>query len=160
VPSVSADSPIAHRVHAGGNDICEAFGLKPGCDANYSLNAIVFADGTVRGQYSDRFGQLAGGGGIHATIDCVNVIGNQAWVSGTITQGWFDPFGTGERIDLAGFDVVTSVIDNGTSANDPPDQISFSLPGFEIDCYEAPTELPALPFFAMFDAPQNQVTIR
>lgn len=114
----------------------------------------------VRGHVLDVFGQIANGGGIHATIDCLNVIGNQAWVSGTITHGWFDPFGTGERIDLAGFDVVTTVVDNGTSAQDPPDQITYSIPGFEIDCYEAPAELPNLPFYALWDVPQNQVTIR
>ena len=61
-------------------------------------------------------------------IDCVSVSGNTAWVSATITDGTFGDF------DLAGFDVVTMVQDNGTSANDPPDKISPSFIGFGLPC--------------------------
>ena len=122
----SADSPIANQVSAGGPDACIALGFEhPGCDANYSLTATLLTDGTARGQWTDRF---ANGDGFHAVIDCVSVSGNTAWVSGTITHGTIGGF------DLAGFDVVTMVQDNGTSANDPPDKISLSFIGFGLPC--------------------------
>jgi hypothetical protein len=83
-----------------------------------------YADGSVSGQYTDRF---ANGDGFHAVIDCLVVDGNRVWVSGVITSGRFTDPDTGEVFDLAGLDVFTSVQDNGTSANDPVDQISFSF---------------------------------
>ena len=81
---------ILRQVHAGGADSC---GENPGCDKNYSLSAIVFADGSVNGNLIDR---LSGGNGagFRATIDCVSILDNSpffgapiAWVSGTVTQG-------------------------------------------------------------------------
>jgi hypothetical protein len=54
-------------------------------------------------------------------------MGNQAWVSGTITGK-----------DFTGLDVLTTVVDNGTSNNDTPDQMSFSYIGTGIDCQAAP----------------------
>jgi hypothetical protein len=68
--TVSATGPIVHRVHAGGPDACEElFGLPPGCDANFSLVAIQYADGSVKGQWTDRWPQ---GDGFHAVIDCAS----------------------------------------------------------------------------------------
>ncbi|MGH7613926.1 MAG: hypothetical protein ACREMW_07800, partial [Gemmatimonadales bacterium] len=87
-----------------------------------------------------------GGIGIHVAVNCLNVIGNQAWVSGVITHS---------RIPgLAGLDAVTTVVDNGRSANDPPDQISFSFIGAGIDCNAAP----AFPL-QLISVPQGQVTV-
>lgn len=108
----------------GGADICEALGMPTGCDANFSFVAMQDADGSVTGQYHDQFD---GGVGVHATIDCLNIFGNQAWVSGTITTG---PY--------AGQDIFTTVVDNGTSANDAPDQVYLSGFGAGIDCHAAP----------------------
>lgn len=141
-----ANGPVVHHVTAGTPDACIAFGLEhPGCDANFSLVANQYADGSVSGQYSDRF---ANGDGFHAVVDCLVVIGNDAWISGVITQGRFDGF------DLAGLEVVTRVRDNGTSQNDPADQISFSFIDTEVpDCTEQPDLL-------LFDAPQGQVMVR
>jgi hypothetical protein len=147
-----ATGPVVHRVSAGGPDACVAFGAThPGCDGNFSLTAIEYADGSVSGQYTDRF---ANGDGFHAVIDCLVVEGNQAWVSGVITSGRFTDPDTGEVFDLAGLYVFTSVQDNGTSANDPVDQISLSF----IDFVPTPcTEKPAVP---LLDAPEGQVTVR
>jgi hypothetical protein len=147
-----ATGPVVHRVSAGGPDACVAFGAThPGCDGNYSLTAIEYADGSVSGQYTDRF---ATGDGFHAVIDCLVVEGNRAWVSGVITSGRFTDPATGEVLDLAGLYVLTSVQDNGTSANDPVDQISFSF----IDFVETPcTETPDVD---LLDAPEGQVTVR
>ena len=105
------DGPVVHHVSVGTPDACVALGFEhPGCDANFSLVANQDADGDVSGQYSDRF---ANGDGFHAVVDCLVVIGNDAWISGVITQGRID------GIDLAGLDVLARVRDNGTSQNDP-----------------------------------------
>jgi hypothetical protein len=147
-----ATGPVVHKVSAGGPDACVAFGFEhPGCDGNFSLTAIQYADGSVSGQYSDRF---ARGDGFHAVIDCLVVDGNQAWVSGVITKGRFTDPDTGEVFDLAGLYVLTTVVDNGTSANDQVDEISFSF----IDFVPTPcTEMPDLP---LLPAPEGQVTVR
>jgi hypothetical protein len=124
--TASARSPIAHTVKVGGPDACIAFGDGPGCDGNFSLSAILYADGSVTGRYTDRF---SGGNGIHGVIDCVVVVGNEAWVSGVITQGNF------EGDDLAGLPFTTRVRDNGASASDV-DEISTSHTGDETSCLE------------------------
>lgn len=74
--TAAARGPVVHRVHVGGPDLCVGFGLKPGCDANFSLAAIQRADGSVSGQLTDQFG--GGVGGYHAVIDCLSVSGNDA----------------------------------------------------------------------------------
>jgi hypothetical protein len=126
--AVSAGLPIAHRVSAGGPDSCDAFGAKPGCDADFSFTATVATDGSVSGQYTDRFARSEG---FHGVIDCVVVVGNEAWVSGTITQGrGFD------GVDLAGVSFSTRVRDNGSSATQPPDEISNSHVGSDVSCLE------------------------
>jgi hypothetical protein len=137
---------VTHHVSAGGPDACASFGQKPGCDANWSLVADQYADGRVTGQYTDRSKRL---GGFHAVIDCLVVVGNEAWVSGVITSGTF------EGQALTGLQVTTRVRDNGISAEDPADQISFSWwgEGFSTPC----TDLADYP---LFDAPQGQVTVR
>jgi hypothetical protein len=134
-------------VHVGGPDLCEGIDLDPGCNANFSLEVIEFADGSVSGQYSDRIGH--GLDGFHAVIDCLSVDGNDAWVSGVITQGNIGDF------DLAGLDVATRVRDNGVSANDPADQISLSWIGLSaFSCTDQPLGAP------LFDMPQGQVIVK
>ena len=137
--------PVVHQVKAGGPDACIALGFEhPGCDANYSLVANQYADGSVSGQYTDRF---ANGDGFHAVVDCLSVSGNDAWISGVITHGRIGD------VDLAGLEVLTRVRDNGTSANDAPDQISFSFIDTVLpDC----TTQPDLP---LLDTPQGQVMV-
>jgi hypothetical protein len=145
VTAAWAMARVVHHVNAGGPDACEAFDFDhPGCDGNFSLSAREFADGSVSGQYTDRFAQ---GDGFHAVIDCVSVVGNDAWVSGVITQGTFD----GQ--DLSGLPVATRVRDNGTSANDPPDQIHFSRIGDPRPCTLHVN-------YRLFDAPDGQVSVR
>jgi hypothetical protein len=108
---------VIHHVTAGSPDACAALGLPQGCDASFSLTAVMFADGSVRGQYNDK---LKGSDGLHGTVDCMIIDGNSAIIGGVITNG-------NEDISYAeGTRFVTMVVDNGTSANDDPDQISFS----------------------------------
>ena len=138
-----ASSPIAHSVKAGGPDLCVAFGDGPGCDGNYSFTAILYADGSVAGTYTDRF---SGGNGIHGVIDCVSIEGSEAWVSGVITQGNF------EGDDLAGLPFTTRVVDNGSSASDI-DLISTSHTGDETSCLEQAD-------FDLFPTAQGNVIVK
>jgi hypothetical protein len=116
---------VTHHVSVGGADACEAFGLPPGCDGNFSLVANEKND-IVTGQWQDTF--AGGGEGIHVAIDCMKIIGNGAIVGGVITHG------TAGGVDISGQYAITAVVDNGTSANDPDDQISFSYIGSNYDC--------------------------
>ena len=139
-----ARSPsVVHHVTAGGPDACTGAGDKPGCDGNFSLVASQYADGTASGQYTDRF---ANGSGFKAVVDCVRVVGNEAWISGRITSGR-----AGDN-DLAGLPFSTLVADNGTSAAQPPDQISTSHVGNETPCTD-------LSPWDLFDMPQGQVIV-
>jgi len=139
--SAAGKGPVVHRVSVGGPDACAADGLQPGCDANWSLVVIEYADGSVSGQFIDRWG-------IHATIDCLSVDKNNAWVSGVITQGY-----------RAGQPVSARVRDNGTSANDPPDEISFSHPGEGWEGHPHGTCDEQLGY-ELFEVPQGQVVVK
>lgn len=124
--TASAGNPITHRVQAGGPDLCVALGDRIGCDGDYSFSAFQYSDGSATGQYSDRF---ATGNGFHGVIDCVSVVGKEAWVSGVITQGDFEGF------DLAGLPFTTRVRDNGAAASGI-DEISTSHVGDDTSCDE------------------------
>jgi len=59
----------------------------------------------------------------HGTLDCLNVIGNVATMSGVVTDitpGLGDPFVVGSHI-------LFQVIDNGEGSNAPPDLISLTF---------------------------------
>ncbi len=138
--------PVIHHASLGSPDICEALGLPTGCDANFSLVANAFADGSVKGQWQDSFG---GGAGIHVAVDCLNVVGNGAVVGGVITHG----FGGFEENE--GERALTAVVDNGTSANDPADQLSFSFfPVGDLTC-----DLFSPADFPLFDLAHGQVKV-
>jgi hypothetical protein len=148
---VLSKGPVIHHASLGGADICEALGLPTGCDANFSLDfslvANMKADGSVSGQWQDTF--VGGGEGIHVAIDCMNIIdGNAAIVGGVITHGTFG------GVDVSGQYAVTAVVDNGTSANDPPDQLSFSFfPANDCNTY-------TLADFPLIDLTHGQVKVR
>lgn len=114
---------VIHHVSVGGNDACSAFGLPPGCDKSYTLVANMRADGSVTGQWQDGFAGDVGG--IHVSIDCLMIVGNAAIVGGVITHGSVN------GNDLTGQYAVTAAWDNGTSNNDPDDQISYSYFGVD-----------------------------
>jgi hypothetical protein len=115
VVATAAGGPV-HKVSVGVADFCDVptTAQNPGCNANFSIEAQQLADGSARGNYTDQFGH--GNGGFHAQVDCLYIQGNKAWVSGIITSGTYN---VGSR-------VLTEVVDNGTSAKDPPDTISYS----------------------------------
>jgi len=132
----SATSPVVHRVSAGTPDGCRAVGAHPGCDRNYTLTATEYADGSVVGELIDS----SPFGNVHGVIDCLVVEGNQAWLSGEVTN-------------IPDLYFVTSVVDNGTSANDPVDQISFT------DVEHDPQDCSTQPDVTLLDVPEGQVKV-
>jgi hypothetical protein len=95
---------------------------------NFSFTAEKRDDGTTTGQMElvNRFTGLV----LHADINCLNVVGNKATMSGVVTHTNQDIFETFSA-------VVFSVVDNGEGANAPPDLISlafFDLPAPEFTC--------------------------
>ena len=141
-----AKKTVVHHVSLGGADVCEALGLPTGCDANFSLVANVHSDGSVSGQWQDTF--AGGQEGLHVAVDCINIVGNGAVIAGVITHG------IAGGINVSGQRAITAVVDNGTSANDPPDQLSFSF-FFDGDCSSlTPGDFP------LFDLAHGQVKVR
>ena len=135
VTAASAKGPVTRHVSAGARDPF----------ASFALTATIFADGTMTGQYTDQFPQI--GGGFHAVLNCVSIVGNDAWVSGVIISG------SANGQDLTGLPVATRVRDNGTSANDPPDDVSFSFIGDPTPCTDHVD-------YELFTSPQGQVVIK
>ena len=82
-------------------------GLKPGCDANYSIVVNKFANGVVRGILQDVFGD---GSSVHAKIDCLKITTDvngvkTAVVSGIVTTSHFPKTSTvltAVKIDAGG----------------------------------------------------------
>ena len=135
---------VVHQVSVGGPDLCESTGRPTGCDSNYSMTVLVRADGSVSGQYED----ASRGNNLHIAVDCVKIVGNEAVVGGVITKGVDSgPFAAGNR-------VWTKVVDNGTSKQDPADQIGYTYPAGSNTCAVADLSL-----FPTFDV-RGQVTIR
>lgn len=147
-----AGNGVVQHVSVGSNDLCPALGQPPGCDANLSLVANKWADGTVRGQWHDEFGRDADGaqlGGVHVSIDCLEIVTisigtftfDVAWVSGPITRSSSPGFVVGEI-------AVTGVVDRGTSANDTfEDLASFMFPADDVAPGTTCADMPDLPVF-------------
>ena len=121
---------VVGRVSVGGHDVDGSD------DKNFSMIALLRADGSADGQWVDQFG--GGLGGIHVDVDCVRIFDDSANISGIIKNG------TANGVDVTGQRALTRVWDRGKSANDPPDLISFSFFPVGVSCeYAGP--LPALP---------------
>jgi hypothetical protein len=86
----------------------------------FSFSAITHADGTVSGnaEINNRGIPNTTAGTSHIAIDCLQVVGNTAYVSGTITDSTVP--------GLVGDSGVFSVQDNGEGSNSPPDLISLA----------------------------------
>jgi hypothetical protein len=141
-PEPKPQRGVVRSVHVGGPDACAFFDLTPGCDGNFSLSAREYADGSARGQWTDRFGN---GTGMTAEIDCLYVEGNDAWVSGYVKA-------TNNPNFFVGQPVTTRIQDNGKARNDLPDATSFTI-RISAPCTEARQDFPLFPY------PQGQVTI-
>ena len=145
---------MIHHASLGGADICEAIGLPTGCDANFSLVANEKANSGVSGQWQDTF--AGGGEGIHVAVDCMNIVGggNFAIIGGVVTQGTV--FG----VNVSGQRAITAVVDNGTSANDPPDQLSFSFSEDFLRSNDCNTLTPADFQGSLFNLAHGQVKVK
>jgi hypothetical protein len=129
-----ADPPCA-IVTVGGADLDypPGEGSPPNNDKNLSLIARLGCDGTVTGKLTDTWVSL-NHTAVHATVDCLVIEGNDAWMSGFVTKATPTTIG-----DFAGTPFSIRVRDNGTTANDPPDQVSFlELFDLATDCTEKP----------------------
>lgn len=117
-----AQAQHTNIVRVGSSDIIL---FPPGAagDTNFSLIAIKDAAGNVSGQWTDHFNNLSG---IHVTVSCLEVAGNQAWIGGTITG--VSP----DMLAVLGLPCVTSCVDAGQTPNGPPDLLSFSFIGAAI----------------------------
>jgi hypothetical protein len=149
--SAALAGSVTHRVSVGSSD---SVVFPPGTDANFSLVAIERSDGTVRGEWHDQFGGHGDGAPfvgqfVHVDITCLEVDGNEAWVSGPIKAA------SSDLAEFIGTPAITRVSDNGTSAKDPADQISFTFFDIppDLDCLDKP----ALP---LFDLNNGEVKVR
>ncbi len=81
----------------------------------FSFHARTHPDGTTRGSYelTNRAQDVR----IHGEIDCLRIVGNIAYMSGTNTKHTTPA--------LEGLPSFFSVMDNGEGNNDPPDLISL-----------------------------------
>lgn len=144
--STAAAGNIVHSVHVGGPDVCNGIDLSPGCDANLSLVALQFDDGTVTGRFTDMY--FANEGTI-GTVTCLRVVNNEAYVSGIRWTYYSD--GTREQGSF-----FIKVIDNGKKATDPPDETSFGLFDREGGTDSCLTFQPSY----VWEFPQGQVTVK
>ena len=80
-----------------------------------SFSAVQRADGTASGNAEVH--DISAGVNAHIEVDCLNVIGNVATISGIVTKS-SDP-------TLEGFEGIFQVVDNGEGKNAPPDLISL-----------------------------------
>ena len=155
---IAAKGAVIHRVVAGSNDACEAFGgYKPGCDGNFSLVANEYADGTVKGIWRDVWMDGGAPPGTVVEINCLKVEEYEgkpiAAISGTVVNGY-----------AVGSVARAIVRDLGTSSGDPNDQISYALIGGTRTCQGLGdgTDRPWDWFDAggwLLDIEQGQVTI-
>ena len=74
------------------------------------------------------FNDRAAGGNFNGQIDvnCVNIVGNTATVSGIVTHA--------NKKDLVGKEGVFQVVDNGNRGSDMASIINFHDPGTSTDC--------------------------
>ena len=109
----SVAAPPVHQASGGGSVDW------PDGRVSYGFNARVDADGQVKGQASFAFRNL--GVEFQVDINCLVVVGHDAWLGGTIVSS--------SNPALLGEDIVWRVQDNGEGRNAPPDQTSPTATG-------------------------------
>lgn len=148
----AAAAGVLHTVHAGGSDVCDALGKKPGCDANLSLTAILYDDGSATGQLTDRYSVENGGGGVQGQINCVAVEAYGSW-----TLAWVSGVVKGGSAGDIGQPFLMGLIDTNGLGLGSFDVVSFPLIGIDQPC----TDESAFVFADSFINPvwRGQVTI-
>lgn len=120
---------VAHASGAGiitwaldlylGGDLYEIYG-----DETYGFTVNQFADGSAKGQFQANWSRTDGYM-FHMALDCLDVQGNMAFVSGTVTK--VSP----NEITSVGDPFVFWIEDNGRGVDAAPDRISlFFRPPF------------------------------
>jgi len=115
------------RVHwaSGGGTVEYAGALN-----THAFTAQVDADGNVTGQAEFQLRYIDTT--VHAEVHCLEVVGNNAWIGGTITRS-SNPAQVG-----LGLDILFRVQDNGEGAAHPPDMTSQLEWGAVPSCSTAP----------------------
>jgi hypothetical protein len=118
---VTAAFVVGGAIAAGSGPSATGSGHFSESDAlrTFSFTAITHADGSVSGnaQVDNRGIPGTTTGTSHIVVDCLQVVGNTAYMSGTITDSSVD--------SLVGLSGVWSVQDNGEGAKSSPDLISL-----------------------------------
>jgi hypothetical protein len=91
----------------------------------FAFEASKASDGTVSGQA--QIDNRAAGRRFHIEIDCLNVIGNIAVMSGTLTQA------AGAGISV-GDSAIFAAQDNGEGAGAPPDRVTRTFENTGLAC--------------------------
>lgn len=99
-----------------------------------NINIVKYEDGTVVGWYH---GRVREGGEAHVRvrIDCLHVVGNQAWASGIVVAA--------ANPDNIGLSYAVRVIDNGEGSKAVPDEVG-SARFMDYDCMTEP-DIPLRP---------------
>jgi hypothetical protein len=115
---------------------------------NFSFSATKAADGSARGeaQVENRSSAFIG----HIQIDCLNVLGNVAVMSGVYTFA--------SNPDLVGSEVLFAVEDNGEGPSTPPDEITRAFSGLGIPCTFITDPAQLALFFVPIESGQIQVS--
>jgi hypothetical protein len=116
---------------------------------NFAFAATEAADARASGeaQIENRSSGFRG----HIAIDCLNVLGNIAVMSGVLTQSTLSslPVGTDE---------LFAVRDNGEGPDAPPDEITLANGGLGIPCTAVTDPAQLAPFFVPIESGQIQVS--
>ena len=122
----TASKPVqqspASPVHYDGNPHANGGGttIEGGKVSTFVFNAVQHDDGTVDGHLNYMFRET--GVDIHMDIDCLEISGNRATLSGTVTQ--VGGSGTPASYIFVGQRASFSVQDNGQGKGSAPDLIS------------------------------------
>ena len=113
-----------HRASGGG---AVAYG---GTLNSHAFTAQIDANGEVKGQAEFQLRYIDTT--VHAEIDCLAVVGNEAWIGGTVTRS-SNPAQVGP-----GLQILFRVQDNGEGFANPPDMTSQLIWGAVPSCNTTP----------------------
>ena len=101
---------------------------------NFGFSALEHQDGTVTGAFAGHRNRIDGARSVQGFVECFTIVGDEAWIAGTVEQVSPGPTTTTE---VAGFRVV----DNGRASrrSATPDGISFLR---RVSVFEGPTGQP------------------
>ena len=96
----------------------------------HSFTAQIDADGNVKGQAEFQLRYIDAT--VHAEVNCLEVVGNDAWIGGTITRS------SNPAVVGLGLDILFRVQDNGEGNASPPDLTSQLVWGAVPSCNTTP----------------------